>query len=242
MISSEKIKETLEQDGYIVLKNALKNRTVEALATTVKKIFAAHALAGEDIHKTCVRLGKEDKDLLYRIYQYSQSNLVMDGIRQECFEYAKPLFPEDGIFIALDCHVIVNLPDDQRTNWGWHQESTYHPEVEHSIGFWFPFLEPSTKLNGTMSVLKGSHRMGKLPYTINKPSHDGATTLVPENIGRYQEKFSEEFCLLDPGDLLMFDMDIIHHSNPNVSTQPRFTGLFRIACIKKIPGHFGKIT
>jgi len=239
MTNTRNIETAMKEDGYIILKNALKAKSIETLTTTVKKIFNAHAQSGEDIYTTCERLGKEDKELLHRIYQYSQSNLVMDLLRQECFQYAKPFFPEDGIFIDIDCHVIVNLPHDDRISWEWHQESTYHPEIENCIGFWFPFLDSSTIANGTMSVLKGSHRMGKLPYKVYKPSDDSATTLIPDDIEQLKKKFSEEHCLLDPGDLLMFDMDLIHQSNPNISDRARFTGLIRIACIDRIPSHSG---
>ena len=242
MKTIETIKTTLERDGYIILRSALKFDSVNSLARSVKNIFAAHSQPGEDIYKTCVRLGNEDKELLYRIYQYSHSNIVMDHLRQECFQYAKPLYPEDGIFIDIDSHVIINLPTDERISWGWHQESTYHPDIENSFGFWFPFLEPSTIHNGTMSVLKGSHQLGRLPYTTHKPSSHAATTLVPENIEKLQREYNEEHCLLNPCDLLMFDMNLVHRSNLNKSNHPRFTGLFRVACIDRIPERFGKIT
>ena len=242
MINIDKIKDILDKDGYIILKKALKLKNIKALTSIVTKIFSAHAKLGEDIYSTCVRLGSEDKELLYRIYQYSQSMLVMDNLRQECFQYAKPLFPKDSIFIDIDSHVIVNLPHDDRIGWGWHQESTYHPEIESCIGFWFPFLESSTRSNGTMSVLRGSNRLGRLPYTIHKPSNDSATTLVPDNMEQFQSQFPEVYCFLDPTDLLIFHMNLLHRTNPNTSDRPRFTGIVRIACIDHIPGQFGKIT
>jgi len=238
----EKIKTALKKDGYIILKDGLKTDSIEILSTTVKRIFTAHSQTGEDIYTTCVRLDKQDKKLLHRIYQYSQSNLVMDLLRQECFEYAKSLLPEDGIYIDIDTHVIVNLPNDDRMSWGWHQESTYHPEIKNCIGFWFPIIDSATVANGTMSVLKGSHQKGRLPYIVDKATEDSSTTLIPEDIDQLLTDFSEEHCLLDPGDLLIFDMDLVHQSNPNTSDRPRFTGLVRIACIDSIPSHFGKIT
>ena len=149
------------------------------------------------------------QDFHGKIFQLVGMQIRLDNLRQECFQYAKPLFPKDSIFIDIDSHVIVNLPHDDRIGWGWHQESTYHPEIESCIGFWFPFLESSTRSNGTMSVLRGSNRLGRLPYTIHKPSNNSATTLVPDNMEQFQSHFPEVYCFLDPTDLLIFHMDLL---------------------------------
>ena len=233
----------LREDGFAIIRNAFKKEDIEGLSSTIKKIFSGHSQPGEDIFATCERLDKEDRDLLYRIYQYSPTILVMDLLRQKCFEYAKAYFKdEDGVYIYVDSHVIINLHHSGRISWGWHQESTYHPEIEKCIGFWFPFLEPSTKSNGTMSVLKGSHLKGQLPYSIHKSTVDSATTLEPNDIEKYEVEFAEVHCFLDPGDLLMFDQNLVHRSNSNISDRARFTVVIRIACIDKIPSHFDVIT
>jgi ectoine hydroxylase-related dioxygenase (phytanoyl-CoA dioxygenase family) len=237
---SEGIRRAMAEDGYVVLPNGLRKESVHALEETTRAVFAAHSLPGEDIHQTCVRLSVVDKPLLYRIYQYSQSNLAMDRLRQACFAYAKSFLPEQGFYLDIDSHVIMVLPNDQRLSWGWHQESSYHPEVSHSVGFWFPLFEPSTVENGTMSVLKGSHRLGRLPYTRHKSASDSATTLLPDNIEALVTRYSEEYCLLEPGDVLMFHMDLVHRSNANTSERPRFTGLIRLAQVDRIPSTYGK--
>jgi hypothetical protein len=235
-----RIRRALDDDGFVVVQNAFSTAELADVTAAVSFMFAAHAQPGETAFETCVRLDKEDPALLYRIYQYSHHTLAVNGMRQACLALARLFLPGDGIYIDIDSSVIFNLPRDTRLTWTWHQESAYHTHIARSLGFWYPMLRPATVANGTMSVLKGSHKLGLLPCTTHKPRADGATSLVPVDIDRLAREYPEVHCVTDVGDVVMFDSHLIHRSNFNSSETPRFTGLARLALIDRVPDRAGK--
>jgi ectoine hydroxylase-related dioxygenase (phytanoyl-CoA dioxygenase family) len=236
------IERVLDDDGFVVLENAFTRDELDDVTGTVTFMFSSHAKPGETLSDTCVRLDKEDPKLLYRIYQYSHSTLAVNRIRQACLKFARALLPGKGIYIDIDSSVIFNLPQDTRLTWTWHQESAYHPHVPASLGFWYPLIRPATVANGTMSFLKGTHKLGLLPCTKHKPRADGATSLVPVDIERMTREYPEVHCVTDVGDLVIFRNHLVHRSNFNSSEKPRFTGLVRLALIDRIPDRTGKTT
>jgi ectoine hydroxylase-related dioxygenase (phytanoyl-CoA dioxygenase family) len=236
------IQRALDEDGFVVLRNAFTEDELSDVTGTITYMLSAHAQLGETVSDTCVRLDKENPRLLYRIYQYSGSTLGVNRVRQACLKFARVLLPGKGIYIDIDSSVIFNLPRDTRLTWTWHQESAYHPQIPESLGFWYPLIRPATVGNGTMSFLKGTHKLGLLPWTKHKPRADGATSLVPADIDRLTQEFPEVHCVTDVGDLVIFHKHMVHRSNFNASDTPRFTGLVRLALIDRIPDRYGKAT
>lgn len=235
------IQSALEQDGFIILEQALAGRPIQEFAAGCAAMFAAHAQPGEDAFATCHRLGLEDKALLHRIYHYSRSAYFMNRMREFIFGFAKDLLPNKGMYLDIDTGTIFSLPSDERLTWRWHQESTYHPPEVDSLGFWFPIFAPATERNGTMSVLKGSHKLGIVEYKKHKPTPDAATSLIPAEIDEYTRRFEEVHCVCDVGDVVIFHKDLIHRSNLNRDVRPRITGLVRVGTTHKVPDSIEKV-
>ena len=229
------IRSALETDGIVTIVDAFQQGELDELTRDIEFLLSAHARPGEDASATLIRIDREDPKLLYRIYKYSHSSIAVNRMRQACLQYAQTLLPGNGIYIDIDSAVIFNLPQDQRLTWTWHQESAYHPHIARSIAFWFPFVRRATVENGTMSVLLGSHTLGRLPHTKYKPREDAATSLIPEGIERHAIDFPEVPCVTEVGELVLFQKDLIHRSNFNHTHEPRFTGLVRLALIDRVP-------
>ena len=55
-------------------------------------------------------------------------------------------------------HIVrLDAPSDARFLYKWHQESYYTIPDANSLQVWAPLVEKSTKENGTVEVLVGSH-------------------------------------------------------------------------------------
>jgi ectoine hydroxylase-related dioxygenase (phytanoyl-CoA dioxygenase family) len=106
--------------------------------------------------------------------------------------------------------------------WAWHQDYGYW----YQNGCLFPDLasvmiavDPNTKENGCLQLLKGSHRLGRIEHgrygeqTGADPERTEAATKVLELI--YAE--------MDPGDALFFHCNTLHRSNQNMSSRPRWS-------------------
>jgi ectoine hydroxylase-related dioxygenase (phytanoyl-CoA dioxygenase family) len=140
-----------------------------------------------------------------------------------------------GGYVGVDAVVLIGLPDDKRLAYDWHQESNYMPGLSPVVNFWFPVFEPATRNNGAMSVLVGSHRSGRLGYTKRRLANDSYTDLVPDGIDALQKQYTEYHCLAAPGDLVVFEADLIHRSNRNQTARTRFSGVVRLLAPRAIP-------
>jgi ectoine hydroxylase-related dioxygenase (phytanoyl-CoA dioxygenase family) len=102
------------------------------------------------------------------------------------------------------------------------------------INFCSPVFEPATRENGTMSMLKGSHKLGSLPYDKQRPEN-GSTTLLPKGIEQIVAAHEEVHFIAEPGDVIGFDRNLVHRSNRNTSPRPRVTAVVQFAVIERIP-------
>lgn len=224
-----------DRDGYVVLRNYFSDPALDAMRQSLRSIFEVYAKGGEDIFATVQRLASEEKELFYRIYKFIAKAFVsLYPVRLECLPVAQKLLGGQ-IHIDIGSAVIFAPPENTRLTWGWHQETTYDPDLKNAVHFSFPIFEQARAENGSMSVLLGSHKLGTLPYDKVKTSDDAATSLVPQGMDRWVKEFEEVVFVADPGDVAVFHNDLIHRSNANVSTRSRITGLVRIARIDELP-------
>lgn len=113
--------------------------------------------------------------------------------------------------------------------WGqpWHQDSFYFPfePARPVVALWLAVSE-ATLANGCLHVLPGSQM---------EPVHEHVPDRRPgANVGYVEivdhDMSASQPCLLDPGDLLIFDSHLMHRSTDNVSNGIRAAMVFHFAC------------
>lgn len=100
--------------------------------------------------------------------------------------------------------------------WEWHQDYGYW----YNQGFVYPrmisvfvALDPATKENGCLQVLRGSHLMGRLDHMqIGKQ-----TGADPERVSQVIDFFDRVHVEMNPGDALYFHCNLFHSSDANAS-------------------------
>ncbi len=104
--------------------------------------------------------------------------------------------------------------------WEWHQDYGYWYE----LGFVFPrmmsafvALDPATRQNGCLQVLRGSHLLGRLSH-----GQVGDQTGADENrMSLVESRFERIYCEMAPGAVLFFHCNLLHASGPNDSNRHR---------------------
>ena len=106
--------------------------------------------------------------------------------------------------------------------WAWHQDYGYW----YHFGALFPLLtsgaiavDPATRENGCLQVLKGSHLMGRLDHVLTG-DQAGADLERVEEAGKRLELVH---CEMEPGDAMFFHCNLLHRSDQNRSDQPRWS-------------------
>ena len=105
--------------------------------------------------------------------------------------------------------------------WAWHQDYGYW----YQNGVLFPDLvsvmisvDPATRENGCLQVLKGSHKMGRVNHILTGEQAGADVERVREALRR----LDKEHCESQPGDALFFHSNLLHCSAANKSDDPRW--------------------
>ena len=107
--------------------------------------------------------------------------------------------------------------------WEWHQDYGYwyyngclRPDMLSMM----VALDRTTKANGCLQIVKGSHRLGRIDHVPLTPGQNEADPARMEPILARHEVVH---CELEPGDVLIFHCNALHRSDRNRSDSRRWT-------------------
>jgi ectoine hydroxylase-related dioxygenase (phytanoyl-CoA dioxygenase family) len=106
--------------------------------------------------------------------------------------------------------------------WAWHQDYGYW----YQNGVLFPLLtsvfialDPCTRENGCLQVIKESHNCGRINHTLTGDQAGADRDRVEEILKRLPLVYVE----MGPGDALFFHPNLLHRSDQNRSDSPRWS-------------------
>ncbi|NIA70805.1 phytanoyl-CoA dioxygenase family protein [Pelagibius litoralis] len=107
--------------------------------------------------------------------------------------------------------------------WEWHQDYGYW----YHNGCLFPLmasamiaLDRSTRENGCLQVLKGSHHLGRIEHGLLEGDQVGADL---SRVEEAQKQLETVYAEMEPGDVLLFHCNTLHRSDQNRSAMRRWT-------------------
>ena len=110
--------------------------------------------------------------------------------------------------------------------WEWHQDYGYW----YNNGCLFPLmasvmvaLDHSTRENGCLQVVTGSHLMGRIDHGLMEGQQVGAD---PARVEQIVQRLPIHYAEMAPGDGLFFHCNTLHRSDQNRSENRRWTVLF----------------
>ncbi len=114
--------------------------------------------------------------------------------------------------------------------WQYHQDYGYHYKE-----FLYPSfcsvmlaLDPATRDNGCLRIVKDSNQLGRLEH---QPS-GSQLIATPQRVEMALAEMQEIHCEMQPGSALYFHGNILHGSDPNLSEQPRWALIFAYVAAK----------
>ena len=106
--------------------------------------------------------------------------------------------------------------------WSWHQDYGYwyqngclYPDMASA----FIAIDPNTRANGCMQVLKGSHKLGRVEHG----RFGDQTGADPERVEAAMKHMELVYVEIEPGDTLFFHSNTLHRSDQNTSETPRWS-------------------
>jgi ectoine hydroxylase-related dioxygenase (phytanoyl-CoA dioxygenase family) len=105
--------------------------------------------------------------------------------------------------------------------WEWHQDYGYWYQngcLFPDLASVFIALDPATRENGCLQLLRGSHRMGRVEHgRFGSP-----TGADPERVEAAMQRMERVYCEMAPGDAIFFHGNTLHSSDANLSDKPRW--------------------
>lgn len=134
----------------------------------------------------------------------------------ELVELVSGVIGED--VILWGCHVFCK-PAAEGYETPWHQDGHYWPIRPLATCTVWLALEPSTRANGCLRVIPGSHRARRLHEHLHEDRQD-LTLQQRMAEGSFDESRAVDI-ELEPGQMSMHDVYMIHGAAANTSTQRR---------------------
>lgn len=237
MIDSE-ARSHYRNEGFLVIRNLI-NRSdcrdlYHALIRLAHKYNPTIPLSWMDkspwidpeVVSALTQLRKDRADCFGAIYDTLQVSQLVQQITAspQVAAVAAELLDDSLSGIAATGHMMrMDVPEDKRNALGWHQEAFYYNQNlagENGVVAWFPLhdLRPE---HGPVVVCPGSHRLGTLSAqsTGKKDYSVSEQFIVPESVISQYQEYS---VIINAGDCLFFNFDLLHRSGWNHSNQIRF--------------------
>ena len=207
-----------EADGYLIVEDAFNAKEVAQIRRIVQEDPKMAAEA-----KTNHNYDEGEDGLGTRLVNRSR---LIDDVFSACVRSRRIVDPLEQLLGDEVCHYyhLTMLKNANTGGWQWHQDYGYHYKE-----FFYPdlvsvmvALDPATRDNGCLRVVRGSHRVGRLEHW------DSGSQLIadPERVETALREMEEVHCEMTPGSVLYFHGNVLHASHPNLSSQPRWAFIF----------------
>jgi hypothetical protein len=232
--SVEDLRRDYQRDGFVSIKELIPRGRLEKIEAELADTFSEFADdAKHPIDSAIINLDREDKALLHELHKATTKLISLRSVFALLSDVVCDLSSKVKPIYIISGGYLLGIPTDTRLVYDFHQESNYMREFKEVFNFHFPLLRNSTRENGTMSVLAGSHKIGTVSFEKKRVSQNSYTNLVPTEIEKIQSEFPEVHCILEPGDCVVFHKDLVHKSNFNASKLCRPVGTARLTQNKR---------
>jgi ectoine hydroxylase-related dioxygenase (phytanoyl-CoA dioxygenase family) len=205
--------ERFECDGYLLIEGLFDPEETELLISVARndRALQEHAYGRKDAQGRQSRLSlwnHPGDDLFGTV---SRSRRIVDAMEQlfsgEVYHYHSKLMLKEPFVGGA---------------WEWHQDYGYW----YQNGCLYPYmascliaLDPATRANGCLQVLKGSHHMGRVEHG----KFGEQTGADPERVRAAMERLEHVYCEMAPGTGLFFHGNLLHASDANTSPNSRWS-------------------
>lgn len=211
---NEEQRQAYERDGYVLVRSLFDKKEAVILRTAMEtdEQVRSHFYDRKDETgaATKIALWNHPGDSVYGLAARSERvvDTMEDILGGEVYHYHSKLTAKEAF---------------EGGAWEWHQDYGYW----YDNGHLFPLmasvmiaLDHSTKENGCLQVLKGSHAMGRIDHGLLENGQTGADAgRTEEAIKRMEIVYAE----MEPGDGLFFHCNTLHRSDQNRSPNRRWT-------------------
>jgi ectoine hydroxylase-related dioxygenase (phytanoyl-CoA dioxygenase family) len=236
------IKKHYREKGYIVLKNVVPLEYINDLYQVVVSVLSKHCPNVPDFnnkepwsdplfHESMLRFRTEQPQLFGYLFDTVQTSVPLWrlGTERTLCDIAAELMDDTVTGLSItDLLLRMDAPRDTRNKLEWHQDSSYFRQNERGENgcVCSITMRDLTHEHGPLEILPGSHTLGRIDVQ-STGKNDAVTSEQFRVPADFVERFTPEKTLLNAGDAIFFNFDLIHRSGFNASNFFRFTAIAR---------------
>ena len=236
-VAASQAKQLYDQYGGFLAKNLFAAEQLNPIKTfaeaLVDAIYADAGLsrpAGRSFQKSIVDLAKIDRKLVGRLYDAGPRMLAVHqlAVDSRMVDVAKLMIGTD-LIVSSDINAMrVDLPNEDKYLFDWHQDYPYVLDLLDGIVFWVP-LQDVGEEDGWLTLALGSQKLGLLKMMVEDPDNRANNRTRSMHIAdpSVSERFEKVQLPVKYGDALVFNTLLMHASGPNRSQAARCTIQFR---------------
>ena len=220
-----KLKVNYDKNGYIIIRKILKKNQIKTIWSELDiiKLKAEKTKNNQFFHKT-----KDGKiNTLHNIQKfYKKGKLIDIANKRSIKKILNYLLNEKARIRNLEFFLkpkITGMPSP------FHQDNYYWNIKEAKAANVWIALSRSSKINGGLCYLKGSHKLGTINHVVSYMK--GSSQKIPDNIIK-SLNFPKIFPKINPGDCIIHHPEIIHGSAHNKSNYDRIGFVISFAANK----------
>lgn len=227
---SESIKQALDEDGFVLIRNALETQAFDPIKARLLRLaedYSGERFASIDSQEF-VDLIRRDRDAERVLYDQVRRHSELEelGGHPDITTSVRSALGNDVVLLEkiplrIDCPLVM------REIAVWHQDFFYVKGSEATVTVWAPLLDTSFK-EGCLLVMPGSHKFGALEHDQNILEKKYYPSGIFNNPVRYVE--------MKAGDILLFHSLLLHSSGNNIGDSIRFSVQWRYTQISE-PSH-----
>jgi ectoine hydroxylase-related dioxygenase (phytanoyl-CoA dioxygenase family) len=201
------------EDGYLLVRGMLDDVEVGLLARAARedRVLDEKSFQKGDGEGGVVRLSlwNHPTDTIYGMIARSKSIV----------ESAEKLLGDE----AYHYHSKMIMKDARIGGaWTWHQDYGYWYQngvLAPNLTSAYIAVDRATRENGCLQVIRGSHKLGRIEHQLTGDQAGADAARVEEILKRYRLVYVE----MEPGDVLFFHANLLHRSDHNRSSHPRWS-------------------
>lgn len=211
-LSSDQI-EQFHQDGYLIIRQLFSPEETDLLLQTARgdrvMLDNAFDVADTSGRQSKLSLWNHPGDDLWGMV--SRCERIVGAMEQlldgEVYHYhSKMMLKEPRVGGAWEWHQDYGY---------WYQNGCLFPDMASCL----IALDPATKANGCIQMLKGSHKLGRVEHG----RFGGQTGADPERVEQAMKRMELAYCEMNPGDAVHFHSNTLHRSDENRSDTSRWS-------------------
>jgi ectoine hydroxylase-related dioxygenase (phytanoyl-CoA dioxygenase family) len=227
-------KQLYERNGCFLAKGLFDpaefDSTKQDISALIDALFAESGQErprGPGFDSGMMELAKIDRGYVGRVFDAGRRLLPVHemSVDSRLITIAKTLMGAEVVSASDIKAVRVDLPNEDKYLFDWHQDYPYVMDSFDAVVFWIP-LQDVDETNGCLSVLPGSHSQGLRKLTLVDPDNKNNNKQKMMKIAGVQDIVAASEKVKVPvklGDVLVFSTLLLHASGPNVSDRARFT-------------------